>query len=122
MSITATRRGPDIPTGATRPCARCGLEREVKAGHGDYCRDCRTMYHTRPAPPRAGELAYWSLRRAENLACLVRDEGRDAIGEFLDRLDHQGLYGLCVALAAMVPVDVPTSELVAWLDELVPAA
>lgn len=114
--ITATRSGPDLSTAATSPCARCGLERVVKAGHGDYCRDCRTMHHTRPAPPRAGELAHWSLKRAQSLACLVRDEGRDAIGDFLDRLDQQALYGLCVALAAMAPVDVPAADLIAWID------
>lgn len=71
-------------------------------------------------PPGAGInrgiLAYYSLERAQELACMVRDEGRDAIGAFLDRLDRQALYGLTVALAAMVPVDRPAHDLIAWID------
>lgn len=114
--ITATRSGPDLSTAATSPCARCGLERVVKAGHGDYCRDCRTMPTARPPLDNAGSHGHFALQRAQALACMVRDEGRDAIGDFLDRLDRQALYGLCVALAAMAPVDVPARDLIAWID------
>jgi hypothetical protein len=57
------------------------------------------------------------VRRATQLACLVRDEGRDGIGDFLDTLTMQQLYGMCVALAAMVPDDRPVHELLAWVQQ-----
>ena len=77
-----------------------------------------------PPPSRALDrrkqnvTAYHAVRRAGELAVMVRDESRETIAEFLDRLDRQGLYGLVVALAAMVPDDVPQSELLAWVDGL----
>lgn len=61
-------------------------------------------------------LADRSVARGAQLACMVRDEGREAIGEFLDGLDVQDLYGLAVALAAMVPIDRPASDLLEWID------
>jgi len=114
--ITATRRGADPLTADVRACTRCGLLREVKTGGGDKCRDCRTMPSARPPLDNAGMHGHFALQRAQALACMVRDEGRDAIGDFLDRLDRQALYGLCVALAAMAPVDVPAADLIAWID------
>lgn len=112
----ATRIVPDPLTADVRACTRCGLVREVKASSGDKCRDCRTMPTTRPPLDNAGSHGHFALQRAQALACMVRDEGRDAIGDFLDRLDRQALYGLCVALAAMAPVDVPARDLIAWID------
>lgn len=57
-----------------------------------------------------------ALRRAQHLAGLVRTEGPDGIGAYLDALDREQLYAVVVTLAAMVPDDVPVSELLAWLD------
>lgn len=63
---------------------------------------------------RAGVVA---LERAQNFACMVRDESADTLGAYLDELDRDSLYGLVVALAAMVPDDVPATDLLAWMDE-----
>lgn len=97
------------------PCARCGRVRNTNATLGDLCRDCHTVKPPRPAPPRAHQLAGYSIKRAQSFACLVRDEGRDGIGDFLDALTMQQLYGMTVALAAMVPVDQPAHDLLAWI-------
>lgn len=72
---------------------------------------------TRDLPPRAaGTVARHALNRATELVVMVRDEGTDATGAFLDRLDRQGLYALAVTLAAMVPDDQPVDDLLAWVD------
>lgn len=69
---------------------------------------------------RAGVVA---LERAQNFVCMVRDESADTTGPWLDALDRRALYGLVVALAAMVPDDVPAGDLLAWInDSLVMAA
>jgi len=64
------------------------------------------------AGPLAGRHA---LEGATRLVSLVREEGPDGIGDFLDRRTRQGLYGLVVALAAMVPDDQPVEDLLEWL-------
>lgn len=56
-----------------------------------------------------------ALDSATALVSMVRDEGPDTLGEYLDRRDRQALYGLVVTLAAMVPDDRPVEELLAWL-------
>lgn len=68
------------------------------------------------AHPDGTRLANSARVRAANLICTVRDEGADSIGHILDKCDRQALYALCVVLAAMVPDDVPASELLAWLE------
>lgn len=70
-------------------------------------------------PPRATQgtrAAVVAIERAQALACMVRDESADTIGPYLDRLNIEQMYGLVVALAAMVPDDQPSAELLAWLD------
>lgn len=68
------------------------------------------------AHPRGAELARIARLRAASATCLVRDEGADGIGAFLDRLDRQDLYALVTVLAAMVPDDCPMDDLLAWVD------
>lgn len=58
-----------------------------------------------------------AIIRAQNLAGMVRDEGPDAIGRYLDALDRGQLYALTVALAAMVDVDQTPADLLAWITE-----
>lgn len=57
-----------------------------------------------------------AIERATHLACLVRDYGPDAIGHYLDNLDQAQLYALTVTLAAMVPTDQSTHDLLAWTN------
>lgn len=67
-------------------------------------------------PPRdAGHLAHWSVQRAATMSVMVRDEGCDRIGDYLDGFNRQELYGLVVALAAMVPDDRTVDELLEWI-------
>jgi hypothetical protein len=98
-------------------CERCGRIRNISGRNRALCIDCHKVPAPRPAPPKADVLAGYSIRRATQLACLVRDEGRDGIGDFLDALTMQQLYGMCVALAAMVPDDRPVDDLLAWVRQ-----
>lgn len=101
-------------------CTRCGIRREVNESRAgaDRCVDCCRI----PAPPadtltphQRGVLARLSLNRATEFACMVRDQGPDTTGAYLDRLTRQDLYGLVVTLAAMVDIDRPTDELIGWI-------
>lgn len=66
-----------------------------------------------------GESAARGARqRAAYLTRLVRDEGPDGIGAYLDALTGDQLYAVIVTLAAAVPADVPLSRLLAWVDNL----
>lgn len=98
-------------------CRRCGIPRAAKPDR-PFCMDCHRLRPARPAPKRAQQLAGYSIDRAAHLVCLVRDEGRDGIGDFLDALDLQRLYALTVTLAAMVPDDRPVEDLLAWVKTL----
>lgn len=69
-----------------------------------------------PRPSQGGLAARSAIVRAQALACLVRDEGADTIGAYLDDLDADQLYALVVTLAAMVPVDQPAADLLGWLE------
>lgn len=69
-----------------------------------------------PRPTQGPVAAVAAMERAQALACLVRDESADSIGPWLDRLTANQMYALVVALAAMVPVDEPASELLEWLE------
>lgn len=73
-------------------------------------------------PTQGDRAAATARRRAAHLSRLVREEGADGIGAYLDALDLEDLYAITVTLAAMVPTDRPASELLAWLDRLDPAA
>ncbi|SDH68108.1 hypothetical protein SAMN05421505_12058 [Sinosporangium album] len=51
---------------------------------------------------------------ASMLACTVRDDGPDAAAQILTDLTSEERDALPVVLAAMIPVDVPTLDLLAW--------
>lgn len=71
---------------------------------------------TATARPTAGTLAaVRALDDAQALVCMVRDEGPDAIGRFLDGRKRDTLYALTTVLACMVPDDRTPEELLAWL-------
>ena len=66
--------------------------------------------------PQGDTAARVARRRAAHFTALVREEGPDGIGTYLDALELEQLYALVVTLAAMVPVDTPAAELLAWLE------
>lgn len=68
-----------------------------------------------PRPTQGARAALAAIERAQNLACMVRDEGADGIGPYLDRLTPDQHYALTVTLAAMVPLDQTVEELLGWL-------
>lgn len=73
----------------------------------------------RDAPVRDAQgttAARIAMGRAQHLAGLVRECGPDRIGAYLDGLTLDQLYATITALAAMVPDDVPVSDLLGWLD------
>jgi hypothetical protein len=53
---------------------------------------------------------------ATELACLVREQDADGIGRFLAGIREEEIPALLVVLAAMVPVDEPVGDLLAWVD------
>jgi hypothetical protein len=70
----------------------------------------------RNARRRNERLAERLLPKAQELVCLVRDEGPDSIGEWLAGLSKTETQALAVILAAMVPDDKPVDELLAWIQ------
>lgn len=80
------------------------LERTID----DYVANARPTQD--PAAVRSARI------RAQHLAGLVRDEGPDGIGAYLDSLTLEQLYAVTVTLAAMVPLDTPVADLLGWLD------
>ncbi len=56
------------------------------------------------------------LERAAELSVMVRDESREAVATWLDRLDRQALYAVTVTLAAMVDPEQSLEELLEWVD------
>lgn len=84
--------------------------------------------YARPIPPALSGAPLWNAsRRNERLAerllpkalelvCLVRDEGPDAIGAWLAKLNRAERRALPVILAAMVPDDQPIDELLGWIS------
>lgn len=70
-----------------------------------------------PRPVQGSRAGMAALTRAQHFACLVRDESADTIGAYLDRLEADQLYGLVVALAALVPLDEPANALLAWMSD-----
>lgn len=90
------------------PAAEPGAPAGVVVDHPERVKACQR-----------GELAARMVTVACELACLVRDEDRDAVGEFLARLTPVPLplevRALLVVLAAMVPDDATTDQLLAWV-------
>lgn len=70
----------------------------------------------RAAAVRRGDLAEEMTVRALELACVVRDEDADGIARWLEGVREHERTALLVALAALVPVDRPASELLAWVS------
>lgn len=58
-----------------------------------------------------------AIQRAQYFAEYVRDHGPDALGAYLDQLTPDQHYALTVTLAAMVPLDVPVADLLAWIND-----
>lgn len=58
-----------------------------------------------------------AIQRAQYFAGMVRDHGPDAIGAYLDELTPDQHYALTTTLAAMIPLDVPVSDLLAWIND-----
>jgi hypothetical protein len=67
--------------------------------------------------PDGDRLAEVAIGRAQRLACTVRDDGAYEVARITDPLSRDELVALCVALAAMVPLDRSAAELLAWIDE-----
>ena len=68
--------------------------------------------------PAQGPMAARNARkRAQAFVGLVREQGPDAIGGYLDALTVDQLYALTTTLAALVPDDVPVGDLLGWLDD-----
>lgn len=65
---------------------------------------------------RAGDKAQRMLDIALDLACAVRDEDRDQLAERLSHVRERDKDALIIVLAALVPVDRPVSELLAWVE------
>jgi hypothetical protein len=72
------------------------------------------------AMSRREELARQARYDATNLACRVRDDQPRDVWTDIVALEQTRLLACCIALAAMVPVDRPVSELLAWTDEFDP--
>jgi len=72
-----------------------------------------------PGNPEArarGDLAERMVAPACELACIVRDEGRESVGVFLARYGEDEIRALLVVLAGMVPVeDMSAADMLAWL-------
>jgi hypothetical protein len=114
-------------TGTMTPAARPGGYALVRAGE-----DANVIEHPERAKARQrGELAARMVTVACELACLVRDSDREAIGEFITGLTADGapplpaeVTALLIVQAAMIPVDVPASDLLSWVgwdDDYVPS-
>lgn len=80
-----------------------------------------------PEPPplelstrRLGALAARMVPNAAELACLVREQDREGIGRFFATVTRQEIpvevQALLIDLAAMVPMDRGTVDLLAWVD------
>jgi hypothetical protein len=77
-----------------------------------------------PTVDRPQHRAHQAALDAVDLVAAVRDyDPREVWGtlHLRNQRDPLRLIALCVALAAMVPVDRPTRDLLAWTDGLVPA-
>ena len=68
-------------------------------------------------PDERADLAESLVPVAGELAFLVRDQGREAIGEWLDShgITEDPARALLVVLAAMVPVDATSEDTLSWV-------
>lgn len=66
------------------------------------------------------DLSRQLIGRAMRLAAAVRDYEVGDVAAVITNTDSQHLRALCVTLAAMVDVDKPASELLAWNDAGLP--
>ncbi|GAA2022408.1 hypothetical protein WDZ16_13020 [Pseudokineococcus marinus] len=71
---------------------------------------------SREAHPDGEQLLEEAMPRALALAGAVRDEGVEGVAAVTDRLERDELVALAVALAALVDVDAPASDLLAWAE------
>lgn len=62
------------------------------------------------------KLAERMIPVAADYACAMRDEDAQALGERLDAMDRQELYALVTVLGAMVGLDQPVGDLLAWVE------
>jgi len=67
--------------------------------------------------PDGDRLAEAAVQRGQRLACAIRDDGAWEVARITDPLSRVELVALCVALAAMVPLDRSVADLLAWLDD-----
>ena len=67
--------------------------------------------------PDGERLAIAAVQRGQRLACAIRDEGAWEVARITDPLNRDELVALCVALAAMVPLDRSAADLLAWVDQ-----
>lgn len=74
------------------------------------------IFQERDEIRRRAALAERMIPKACELACLVRDHDSTAIGEFIQALSDEERTALLVVQAAMIPVDQPTGDLLAWID------
>lgn len=68
--------------------------------------------HPNPLP-----IVQAAMTRARTLVGIVRQEGSDTVGEFLDRLTPDDLYALTTVLACMVPDDRTQADLLSWVKQ-----
>lgn len=73
-----------------------------------------SRHHVTPHPD-GDRLAEQALSRAQRLACAVRDSIA-AVDDVTRGLDRDELVALAVALAALVDIERPASDLLTWLE------
>ena len=71
--------------------------------------------------PDGAELADAAVLHAQRLACAVRDDGAWEVARITDGLSRDELVALAVVLAAMVPLDRSVADLLAWINDPLPA-
>ena len=71
--------------------------------------------------PDGDRLAEVAVGRAQRLACAIRDDGAWEVARITDDLSRDELVALAVVLAAMVPLDRSVADLLAWVQQPLPA-
>jgi hypothetical protein len=73
-------------------------------------------YPGNPDARARGDLAERMVPVACDLACLVRDQDREAVGRFLSRLTGPEIRALLVVMAGMMPVDsMSDADMLRWV-------
>jgi hypothetical protein len=96
------------------------VTRSTGVGRGNKGRPDRIVVTPYRAHPDGARLVNSAIPRAMALVQNVRTEGPESVARILDPLTWEQTAAVIVVLAAMVPDDVPLSELTAWVHE--PAA